>query len=356
MPSRIWHRRQTALSAPYRPRTHGWRRALPWESPRQLAETQLAARAASSVMQQPARCGRSLLLPWVCRLAGHRLRGQATSPRSGSTFNKPLSGNDCPRPGGIATFMRLPYAATPHGIEFKMQLIKRAPNKKHYIPRTFSLSGGNPLLPYGAAPYDSLQVGDVGDVPVTMYDIRQAVADIENFVKGVLGHGCIPVGIGGDHTTTYPVLRAIKEKHGPVGLLHLDAHADVNPTMMHCELAHGTPFYRAVQEGLLDTRRVVQIGLRGSVYGPNEELWSLQHGFHIIQAQECWFKSMVPIMETKVLPVLGAGPVYISFDIDCLDPAFAPGTGELAPGIKRTIPRREPPFIAFSTFEWLARF
>ncbi|KAK8781573.1 hypothetical protein V5799_017087 [Amblyomma americanum] len=97
--------------------------------------------------------------------------------------------------------------------------------------------------------------------------------------------------------------------------------------MMHCELAHGTPFYRAVQDGLLDTRRVVQIGLRGSVYGPNEERWSLQHGFHIIQAQECWFKSMAPIMETKVLPVLGAGPVYISFDIDCLDPAFAPGTG-----------------------------
>ncbi|XP_075526011.1 guanidinobutyrase-like isoform X1 [Dermacentor variabilis] len=240
--------------------------------------------------QQPVkRAMRALLL--VRRLAGH-LRDRP-GRRHGSNLNQPLSGNDCPRPGGIATFMRLPYAASARG----------------------------------AAPYDNLQVADVGDVPVTMYDTQRAVGDIERFVRGLLSHGCVPVGIGGDHTTTYPVLRAIKEKHGPVGLLHLDAHADVNPTMMHCEVAHGTPFYRAVQEGLLDTRRVVQIGLRGSVYGPNEERWSLQHGFHIIQAQECWFKSMVPIMETKVLPVLGSGPVYISFDIDCLDPAFAPGTG-----------------------------
>ncbi|XP_077543158.1 guanidinobutyrase-like isoform X2 [Haemaphysalis longicornis] len=219
-------------------------------------------------MQQPARCGRSVLLPWVCRLAGHRLRGQATSPRSGSTFNKPLSGNDCPRPGGIATFMRLPYAATPHGLDVAVYGVPfdcGTSNRSgaRFGPRQVRCESSL-LRPHNmatrAAPYDSLQVGDVGDVPVTMYDIRQAVADIENFVKGVLGHGCIPVGIGGDHTTTYPVLRAIK-------------------------------------------------------------------GFHIIQAQECWFKSMVPIMETKVLPVLGAGPVYISFDIDCLDPAFAPGTG-----------------------------
>lgn len=286
-------------------------------------------------MLQPARCGRSLLLPWVCRLAGQRMRGQATSPRSESNFNQPLSGNDCPRPGGIATFMRLPYVASPHGLDVAVYGVPfdcGTSNRSgaRFGPRQVRCESSL-LRPHNmatrAAPYDSLQVGDVGDAPVTMYDTRQAVADIERFVKGVLSHGCIPVGIGGDHTTTYPVLRAIKEKHGPVGLLHLDAHADVNPTMMHCELAHGTPFYRAVQEGLLDTRRVVQIGLRGSVYGPNEERWSLQHGFHIIQAQECWFKSMVPIMETKVLPVLGAGPVYISFDIDCLDPAFAPGTG-----------------------------
>ncbi|XP_037283206.1 guanidinobutyrase [Rhipicephalus microplus] len=281
-------------------------------------------------MQQPARCTlRALLL--VRRLAGHG----RDAARHASNLNQPLSGNDCPRPGGIATFMRLPYAASAHGLDVAVYGVPfdcGTSNRSgaRFGPRQVRCESSL-IRPHNmatrAAPYDSLQVADVGDVPVTMYDTKRAIGDIERFVKGLLSHGCVPVGIGGDHTTTYPVLRAIKEKHGPVGLLHLDAHADVNPTMMHCEVAHGTPFYRAVQEGLLDTRRVVQIGLRGSVYGPNEERWSLQHGFHIIQAQECWFKSMVPIMETKVLPVLGAGPVYISFDIDCLDPAFAPGTG-----------------------------
>ncbi|XP_064467222.1 guanidinobutyrase-like [Ornithodoros turicata] len=252
-----------------------------------------------------------------------------------SRFNQPLSGNACPRPGGIATFMRLPFVETPKGLDVCFYGIpfdcgtSNRPGAR-FGPRQIRCESAL-LRPYnmatGAAPFESLQIADVGDVPVTMYDTAKAMVDIENFVRNVLSHGCLPVGIGGDHTVTYPVLKAIKEKHGPVGLLHLDAHADVNPSMMNCSVAHGTPFYRAVEENLVDPKRVVQIGLRGTIYGPNEECWSVEQGFTIIQARECWHKSLLPVMESKVLPVLKKGPVYLTLDIDSLDPAYAPGTG-----------------------------
>lgn len=263
------------------------------------------------------------------------LAGAAARLKSTSKFNQPLSGNACPRPGGIATFMRLPFASNLQGVDVAIYGIPfdcgtSFRSGARFGPRQIRCESSL-LRPYNmatrAAPFDSLQIADIGDVPVTMYDMEQAHVDIEDFVSNVLAHDCIPIGIGGDHSVTHAVLKAIKEKHGPVGLLHLDAHADVNPSMMNCKIAHGTTFFMAVQDGLLDTGRVVQIGLRGTVYGPNEELWSLQHGFHVIQAHECWHKSMAPIMETKVLPLLKGGSVYLSLDIDCLDPAHAPGTG-----------------------------
>lgn len=231
--------------------------------------------------------------------------------------------------------MRLPHAATPQGLDVCFYGIpfdcgtSNRPGAR-FGPRQIRCESVL-LRPYnmttGAAPFESLQIADIGDVPVTMYDTAKAMVDIESFVRNVLSHNCVPLGIGGDHTVTYPILRAIMEKHGPVGLLHLDAHADVNPAMMNCKVAHGTPFYRAVDEGLLDTHRVVQIGLRGTVYGPDEERWSMEQGFTVIEARECWHKSLLPIMESTVLPVLKEGPVYLTLDIDSLDPAYAPGTG-----------------------------
>jgi len=186
------------------------------------------------------------------------------------------------------------------------------------------------LRPYNmatrAAPFDSLQVADIGDVPINPYDLKNSIAIIEAAYGAILAHDCRPLTLGGDHTLTLPILRALRGRFGPVGLIHVDAHADVNDAMFGERLAHGTPFRRAVEEELLDRRRVVQIGLRGTGYAADDFDWPRRQGFRVVQAEACWHKSLAPLM-AEVGEQVGGGPVYLSFDIDALDPAFAPGTG-----------------------------
>jgi guanidinobutyrase len=178
----------------------------------------------------------------------------------------------------------------------------------------------------GAAPFDSLNIADVGDVPINTFDLKKSVGIIEAFYGPVLACNCIPLSMGGDHTMVLPILRALKKKYGPVGVVHVDAHADVNDEMFGETIAHGTPFRRAVEESLVDPQRVVQIGLRGTGYTAEDFEWPRQQGFKIIPAEACWHQSMTPLM-MEVREKVGSGPVYVSFDIDGLDPAFAPGTG-----------------------------
>jgi guanidinobutyrase len=177
-----------------------------------------------------------------------------------------------------------------------------------------------------AAPFDSLQVADIGDVPTNPYDLKKSVAIIEAAYDAILAQNCRPLTLGGDHTLTLPVLRAMRKRYVPMGLIHVDAHADINDAMSGEPIAHGTPFRRAVEEDLLDTRRVVQIGLRGTGYAADDFDWPRRQGFRVVQAEECWHTSLAPLM-AEVREQVGGGPVYLSFDIDSLDPAFAPGTG-----------------------------
>ncbi|KAF0035900.1 hypothetical protein F2P81_011212 [Scophthalmus maximus] len=177
-----------------------------------------------------------------------------------------------------------------------------------------------------AAPYESLMVADIGDVNVNVYDLKDTCKRIREAYRIILATGCIPLTMGGDHTIAYPILQAVAEKHGPVGLVHVDAHADTSDVVLGEKIGHGTPFRRCVEEGLLDCKRVVQIGLRGSSYSADSYEWSRAQGFRVVQAEECWFKSLAPLM-AEVRAQMGGGPVYLSFDIDALDPGFAPGTG-----------------------------
>ena len=250
------------------------------------------------------------------------------------TNNQPLGGNAMPRSGGIATMMRLPHVETAKGLDvcfvgvpFDLGTSNRSGAR--FGPRQVR-SESSLLRPYNmatrAAPFDSLQVADIGDVAINPYNLADSITRIEKAYDAILEHDCVPISLGGDHTITLPILRAIARKHGPVAMVHVDAHADVNDTMFGEKIAHGTTFRRAVEEGLLDCDRVVQIGLRAQGYTADDFNWSRDQGFRVVQAEECWHKSLEPLM-AEVREKVGGGPVYLSFDIDGIDPAWAPGTG-----------------------------
>ena len=247
---------------------------------------------------------------------------------------QPLGGNDMPRFGGPATMMRLPARESAAGLDacfvgvpFDIGTSNR-PGAR-YGPREIR-SESALLRPYNmatrAAPFDSLIVADVGDVPINTFNLADSIGIIERAYDEILGHDCVPLTLGGDHTIALPILRALARKHGPVGMVHVDAHADINESMFGEPITHGTPFRRAVEEGLLDGPRVAQIGLRGTGYHADDFDWPRKQGFRVVPAEECWHRSLVPLMD-EVRETLGTGPVYLSFDIDGIDPAFAGGTG-----------------------------
>ena len=249
-------------------------------------------------------------------------------------LNQPLGGNEMPRFGGLASMMRLPVATHAAGLDaafIGVPLDIGASNRAgaRFGPRQIRAESSL-IRPYnmatGAAPFDALQVADLGDVPINTYSLEKSVGIITDFYREVLGHGCVPLTLGGDHTIALPILRAVAERHGPVALIHVDAHADVNDEMFGERIAHGTPFRRAVEEGLLQTSKVWQIGLRGSGYAADDFDWPRRQGFTIIPAHEVWWQSLAPIMD-KVRAIIGDAPCYLSFDIDGIDPAYAGGTG-----------------------------
>ena len=255
-------------------------------------------------------------------------------------FNQPLSGNDMPRFGGIASFFRLPVAPPTEKLDIA---ILGAPldvgtsnrNGARYGPRQVR-SESVLVRPYsmatGAAPFDSFQIADVGDVPVNPYNLLKSVDAIESYVDQVLSSGAKPLTVGGDHTCSLPVLRAIHKHHGPVAIVHVDAHADVNDTQFGEKIAHGTVFRRAIEEGLVQPNKMFQIGLRATGYTADDFDWSRNQGVTVIEAEECWYKSMAPLME-QIRDKIGPDTkTYLSFDIDGLDPSVAPGTGTPEPG------------------------
>ena len=251
-----------------------------------------------------------------------------------TTFHQPLSGNSMPRFGGWASMMRLPMHSEAAGLDAAFIGVPLDIGTSHrpgtrFGPRQIRAESSL-IRPYnmatGAAPFDGLHVGDLGDVAINTYNLEKSVEIIEHHYQPVIDTGCIPLTLGGDHTIVLPILRAIARKHGPVALVHVDAHADVNDDMFGERIAHGTPFRRAVEEGLLRTDKVWQIGLRGSGYGVDDFDWPRQQGFTVVQAHEVWYQSLAPLM-ARVRESIGQAPCYLSFDIDGIDPAFAGGTG-----------------------------
>ena len=250
------------------------------------------------------------------------------------TFNQPLGGNAMPRFGGWASMMRLPMLSEAAGLDAAFIGVPLDIGTSHrpgtrFGPRQIRAESSL-IRPYnmatGAAPFDALQVADLGDVAINTYNLHKSIEIIERHYQPVIDTGCKPLTLGGDHTIVLPILRALAKRHGPVALVHVDAHADVNDDMFGERIAHGTPFRRAVEEGLLQTSKVWQIGLRGSGYSADDFDWPRQQGFTVVQAHEVWYQSLAPLM-ARVRESIGRAPCYLSFDIDGIDPAFAGGTG-----------------------------
>jgi guanidinobutyrase len=254
-------------------------------------------------------------------------------------FNQPLGGNDMPRFGGPATMMRLPTQETAVGLDacfVGVPMDHGTSNRSgtRHGPRQIRAESCL-LRPYnmatGAAPFEHLQVADIGDVPINTFDLKKTVDIITGHYDAILDHGAIPLTLGGDHTLTWPILRAMAKEHGPVALIHVDAHADINDTMFGEKVAHGCPFRRAWEDGCLQNDKVFQIGLRGTGYSPDDFNWGREKGWTVIQAEDLWYKSLSPLM-AEIRAKIGDAPTYLSFDIDSLDPAFAPGTGTVEVG------------------------
>jgi len=175
------------------------------------------------------------------------------------------------------------------------------------------------------APFDRLNVADVGDVDPPPVSIEKAYEAIEDRIATIAAAGARPIVIGGDHSITLPVLRALAKKHGLLGLVQIDAHIDTWDEYFGGKYFHGTPFRRAIEEGIVDGKRFVQIGIRGPMYGEDDFDFHREHGITMIDIDQVKQRGIPSVVE-EMRRVL-TGPVYMTFDIDGVDPAFAPGTG-----------------------------
>lgn len=252
-----------------------------------------------------------------------------------SELNQPLGGNVMPRFGGPATMFRLPTQSSSQGLDvgiIGVPLDIGTSNRSgtRFGPRQVRAESCL-IRPYSmgtrAAPFESFQVADLGDVPLNPYNLKASVEIIERFYDKVLESEVKTLSVGGDHTIALPILRALHRKHGRMALIHVDAHADVNDEMFGEKVAHGTIFRRALEEGLVDGRRMYQIGLRGTGYSAEDFDWTRKQGAVVVQAEECWHRSLEPLMREVRAHIGPDVPTYLSFDIDGLDPSVAPGTG-----------------------------
>ncbi len=233
----------------------------------------------------------------------------------------------------IPTFMRLPHTRDPAGLDvailgipFDSGVVYR-PGPR-FGPRDIRAISGlirryNPVLKI--SPFEVLRVADVGDVNVNPYSVEETFARVEESVTAIFNAGAVPVCVGGDHSLSLPILRSVARRHGPVGMIHVDSHQDMWDQSFGNRYFHGAPFRRAVEEGLLDTGRVVQIGIRGSVRAAEDFDFGRQHGVTVVRAEEIAGGGIGRALD-QVRTVHGR-PLYLSFDIDGVDPAFAPGTG-----------------------------
>ena len=200
-------------------------------------------------------------------------------------------------------------------------------------PRAIRAASGPPgrHLEAGIDAFEVLRIVDFGDAAVVPADAERSHAAIEETIRAVLAADAIPLVLGGDHSITEPEVTAIAAVHGPIGLVHFDTHTDTGTHVFGVERSHGTPMYRLVQAGWIDPARYVQLGLRGYWPGESEFAWQRERGITSFFMHDVRREGIEPLIE-RTLEIVGEGPVFLTVDVDVLDPAFAPGTGTPEPG------------------------
>ena len=239
-----------------------------------------------------------------------------------------------PRFTEIATFMRCPLAASPDNVDIALigvpydGGVTNRPGARHG-PREIRNSSSLMRAIHHVTrfnPFAACRVADMGDVRLSsMYDPATVAAEIESFYSAIVDAGALPLSAGGDHSISYPILRALG-REGPVGLIHIDAHTDTWGPFQGCKFHHGAPFRLAVEDGVLDPKRTVQIGIRGAQNFTDGWDFSEQSGMRVIFMEEFTEMGIGAVID-EARRVVGDGSTYISFDVDGLDPVYAPGTG-----------------------------
>ena len=245
----------------------------------------------------------------------------------------PVNALEFPRFAGIPTFMRLPHIPDAKrldvaliGIPFDGGTSYRSGPRfgpRHIRQQSAMIRPYNPVL--DVSPFERVRVADYGDLPVNPLSIEDTYERITDGLKPVLDAGAIPMCIGGDHSILLPILRAIHAGHGPVALVQLDAHSDTWDQYWGMKYSHGTPVRRAIEEGLVAEPLILQVGLRGQLYGPDDMDYAREHKIMMITAEE-FHRHGLPLV-LKKLKRLKNHKTYFTLDIDVVDPAFAPGTG-----------------------------
>ncbi|MGY5318154.1 agmatinase [Neomicrococcus lactis] len=247
----------------------------------------------------------------------------------------PINAAEIPRYAGAATYARLPRLDQVQQADLK---IVGVPFDSGVSYRPGARFGANHIRessrlirPYNPAvdlsPFEHIQVADAGDMAVNPFNINEAIETVQQNALDLTADGAKLLTLGGDHTIALPLLRAASERAGePVALLHFDAHLDTWDTYFGAEYTHGTPFRRAVEEGILDTEAISHVGTRGPLYGKKDLEDDRRFGFGIVTSSDVYYQGVTEVVD-KLRQRIGNRPLYVSIDIDVLDPAHAPGTG-----------------------------
>ena len=247
--------------------------------------------------------------------------------------HQPRASFKSPRFAQPATFMRLPHVEDPRGLDVAIVGVPYDGGTSYRPgarlgPREIR-SQSSQIRSYSyfqkVSPFDRLNVADVGDVDAPPVSIDRCYEAVEARIGAIAAAGARPLVVGGDHSISLPVLRALAKKHGPLALVQIDAHIDTWDEYFGGKYFHGTPFRRAIEEGIVDGRRFIQVGIRGPMYGEEDFDFHRAHGITMIDIDQVKDRG-IPWVVSEIGRV-AAGPAYMTFDIDGVDPAFAPGTG-----------------------------